>query len=392
MLQDKCPGRVDNGSAGCGYIGPTWNWNGVVCNPGTPPTSPPPSPVAPTPSPVSPPVASPTPPTPVPAFFYTWEDPTNGPSYTLTQGVDRVWAGVGPVSNVPAGYTESMFEGHRSHSGGFTYTITGFGPSTSNLLSLGFAEMYSPNCSNGKRKIVVTVNGSPFVTDLDVYQEAGCKTAYLESGTVVANTQGEYVIAFSASVENPMVSTIAIDPTNGPSPTQAPIPDPTPAPVVPPTQTPVASPTLSPIPDPTPAPVEPPTLAPVVTPTTSTPGVGSVTGFTLVNAASDTDIRSISEGEVVDLSVEGTSLNIRADVSTSGSNPIESVRFDFVGQTNFRTENVAPYALGGDNSGNYKVVTQFNSTGSYSVTAIPYSGNNRSGIQGASVTINFTVV
>ena len=98
----------------------------------------------------------------------------------------------------------------------------GFDPSSQNVLTLGFAEMYTPNCGNGKRKIVVAVNGAPFITDLDVYQEAGgCKAAYLETGTVTANRQGEYVIAFTASVQNPMVSTIAIDPVSGPSPPAA---------------------------------------------------------------------------------------------------------------------------------------------------------------------------
>mmetsp|Transcript_14999 Transcript_14999/g.24808 ORF Transcript_14999/g.24808 Transcript_14999/m.24808 type:complete len:295 (-) Transcript_14999:417-1301(-) len=48
---DKCPGRVDNGSSGCGYLGPTWNWNGVSCGPNGPsPTPPAPTPPAPTPT------------------------------------------------------------------------------------------------------------------------------------------------------------------------------------------------------------------------------------------------------------------------------------------------------------------------------------------------------
>ena len=142
-----------------------------------------------------------------------------------------------------------------------------------------------------------------------------------------------------------------------------------------------------------PASPTPPTPAPAPT---ESPGVGSVVGFTLINAATDTDLRAISDGDVIDLAVDGSYLTIRADVSTS-ENEIGSMRFDLGTATsfvfNFKTENFAPYALGGDNqSGNYGAVSQLGSTGSYALTATPFSGSNRSGVQGSPETINFTVI
>jgi hypothetical protein len=53
----KCPGRVDVGRAGCGYIGPSWNWDGVDC--GAFSASPTPT-ASPTPSPTASPTESPT--------------------------------------------------------------------------------------------------------------------------------------------------------------------------------------------------------------------------------------------------------------------------------------------------------------------------------------------
>ena len=78
-----------------------------------------------------------------------------------------------------------------------------------------------------------------------------------------------------------------------------------------------------------------------------------VVSLTLVNAATDQDIRPLVNGDVVNLAVTGTSLNIRANVSGL----VGSVRFGLDGNTNFRTESTAPYALAGDSSGNFFTVT-----------------------------------
>jgi len=111
----------------------------------------------------------------------------------------------------------------------------------------------------------------------------------------------------------------------------------------------------------------------------------SVTGFVLVNADSNTDIMTIVEGAAIDLaSLPTGNLNIRA-ITT---NDAESVGFMLSGtQNSTRTENVPPYALFGDNSGNYFAHTFV--AGAYSLTATPYSGNNKGGAQGTAGTVNF---
>jgi len=120
----------------------------------------------------------------------------------------------------------------------------------------------------------------------------------------------------------------------------------------------------------------------------SPPGVGSITSFTLINASTDNPIRQLTPGSVIDLSVDGSSLSMRADVSGT---PIGSVKFGFDGNANFKTENVAPYALGGDNSGNYSPMSQLTQLGSHTVTATPFSETGAQGIQGSSLTLTFSV-
>jgi hypothetical protein len=54
------------------------------------------------------------------------------------------------------------------------------------------------------------------------------------------------------------------------------------------------------------------------------------------------------------------------------------------------TENVAPYALFGDNNGNYNGRTL--PVGNYTLTARAYSSSNRGGTAGALKTINFSII
>ena len=114
----------------------------------------------------------------------------------------------------------------------------------------------------------------------------------------------------------------------------------------------------------------------------------SITGFVLVNADTDTDIVTLMEGSVIDLSSLGTSnLNIRANATGD----VESVRLILNGaSSSARTENFAPYALFGDLSGDYLPGSL--QVGSYSLTAFPYSGNNLGGTPGTPSTINFMTV
>ena len=117
--------------------------------------------------------------------------------------------------------------------------------------------------------------------------------------------------------------------------------------------------------------------------------VGQVTGFTLINASTNQVIRPLTLGshDTIDLEQDGTSLSMRAD--SSGN--IGSVRLELDGSVT-KTENVAPYALGGDRSGNYYVVTGLTSLGLHTVSATPFSGSNGSGQQGTKITITVDVV
>jgi hypothetical protein len=114
----------------------------------------------------------------------------------------------------------------------------------------------------------------------------------------------------------------------------------------------------------------------------------AVTGFTLINADTDQAIRTIGDMETIDLaSLPTANLNIRAD--TDGG-PIESVRFGFDGNNNYRVENIAPYALFSDRAGNYHPGTL--AMGGHSLSATPYSLDNAQGDAGTPSTISFTVV
>ena len=117
-----------------------------------------------------------------------------------------------------------------------------------------------------------------------------------------------------------------------------------------------------------------PTTPPVIIDTVPAPG-STTTSFTLVNASTDKDIKTLTEGTIIHLS-DGKYLNIRANSSAG-------VVFQLSGaQTVSHTETGAPYALFGDVSGNYNSWTPV--PGSYKLVATPSTG--------AAFTVNFQVV
>jgi uncharacterized protein YjdB len=113
-----------------------------------------------------------------------------------------------------------------------------------------------------------------------------------------------------------------------------------------------------------------------------------ISGFTLVNADSDSDIGSISDGNHLDINeIEGLNLNIRVN-----TNPglVGSVALSLTGPVNANiTENVAPYALFGDNRGNYN--GKLLQAGEYTLEAVPYSEPNLGGTKGNPMTVKFTI-
>ncbi len=113
------------------------------------------------------------------------------------------------------------------------------------------------------------------------------------------------------------------------------------------------------------------------------PSMG-VTKLTLVSASKQQDLRGLTSGATIDLSADGSALNVRADVNGS----VGSVAFVLDGKI-VRTENVAVYALAGDTNGVYTSWTP--PVGSHTLKVIPYSGSNRSGTAGTAADITFKV-
>ncbi len=115
----------------------------------------------------------------------------------------------------------------------------------------------------------------------------------------------------------------------------------------------------------------------------------TVTHFTLINATTDQEIRTLANNEVINLAtLPTTNLNIRAN-----TNPtlIGSVRMVLSGQqSRTQTETGAPYALFGDSNGNFNNWTP--ALGNYTLQGTPYTGASATGTAGPVLTVNFSVV
>jgi hypothetical protein len=79
-------------------------------------------------------------------------------------------------------------------------------------------------------------------------------------------------------------------------------------------------------------------------------------------------------------------LNVRAESSPS---TVGSVRFGLDANANYRTETNPPYALAGDDAGNYRPWTP--AVGAHTIKASPYAGASGSGTEGISLSVGFTV-
>jgi hypothetical protein len=114
---------------------------------------------------------------------------------------------------------------------------------------------------------------------------------------------------------------------------------------------------------------------------------GAPTGngsFTLVNADTDEDIRTLMDGDVIS---KAGSENINIRFNPVGS--VGSVRFKLNG-SGVRLENAVPYSIGGDQNGNYAPWSGA-VPGDYTLTATPYSASGGGGTAGTPVTIHFTI-
>lgn len=115
---------------------------------------------------------------------------------------------------------------------------------------------------------------------------------------------------------------------------------------------------------------------------------GAVSSFTLVNADTDQDIGPLNDGDVIDVTAIGTSnLSVRANTNPG---TVGSVAFDLDYNPWFHTENYVPYAIQGDQNGDYYPYVF--SHGSHSLKATPYAKSNRKGPKGTSLAISFDVI
>ena len=124
-------------------------------------------------------------------------------SWTWVYSTNRAIAGAGV-------YGKDVFQTHRSGKSTFMYIFDGFAPDSAWNITLGFAETWRPNCEVGQRVMDITVNGQEFISNLDVFAVAGCETALVEMKSFTADADGQFQIAFTAIVQNTMVSLIGI--------------------------------------------------------------------------------------------------------------------------------------------------------------------------------------
>jgi CubicO group peptidase (beta-lactamase class C family) len=112
-----------------------------------------------------------------------------------------------------------------------------------------------------------------------------------------------------------------------------------------------------------------------------------VVSLTLMDADSDQPLLTMTAGMTITMADLPTrNLNVRAETSPS---LVGSVRFALDGNSTYRTETAAPYALAGDDSGDYRPWTP--TAGSHTITATPYTGSGATGTRGTPLTISFTV-
>ncbi len=135
------------------------------------------------------------------------------------------------------------------------------------------------------------------------------------------------------------------------------------------------------IPDPDPAPDPDPTPVP-------TPGAAPLDVF-LAFTDTDATIAPLEDGDAIDLAdLEGRPITIFAEPS-AGAPAIGSVRLVAPGVNN-QTENIVPYALFGDQNGDFRTGAQLE-PGDYTVTLTAYAGTNGNGAVLGESTLAFTI-
>lgn len=113
-----------------------------------------------------------------------------------------------------------------------------------------------------------------------------------------------------------------------------------------------------------------------------------VVSFTLINADTDQDLFTLTNGATLNLATLPTkNLNIRANTNPA---TVGSVVFNLSGtQSRTQTESGAPYALFSNSGSDYNAWTP--AVGSYTLRATPYSASGGTGTAGTALSIDFQV-
>jgi hypothetical protein len=114
-----------------------------------------------------------------------------------------------------------------------------------------------------------------------------------------------------------------------------------------------------------------------------------ISGLTLINAATDTDIKPLLKGADINFTSLGTNqLSIRAN-----TNPVKVGSVKFVLDSKEKIENTAPYTIAGDaaKTGGIDYLPFTPAPGYHTLSVTAYSGSNGTGIASNTYTINFYV-
>jgi len=133
-----------------------------------------------------------------------------GEDMSIISGDVKRW---GTAVSIVGADTPNLFQTHR-YGRNFMYKVGKLTPGNAYRVSLGFAEIYEPNCKPPQKRLFhILINGVLVKSDLDVFAEAGCFTAHVEQFDVSSNDGGAIEIGFEQSLENAMVSFIEVNET-----------------------------------------------------------------------------------------------------------------------------------------------------------------------------------
>jgi hypothetical protein len=137
------------------------------------------------------------------APFVADTDFTNGAEKTRLNTID--------LSKVVNPAPMAVYQSQR-YASPYSYTIPGFAPGSYQLIRLHFAETNPVNNAPGKRLFSVAINGTTEISNLDLFATVGMNTAYIAQFTEAANSAGQYVLNFTASVDSATISGIEVLP------------------------------------------------------------------------------------------------------------------------------------------------------------------------------------